>query len=307
MTNLRPSDFADLFGTKASQLPKECLTLIRTRDFRYTTLAGLNKEKTLAAVMRRIDEDTKVAGKKRKSAWEKGWSENLINFVRKNYSLDELTPKYFRPDQPVRLYGEYALPKNPFFEKDWYDVFSTWLFKKYAAPYDHVYEFGCGSGHNLWRIAQLFPEKEVYGLDWAPASVKIANNLAKSYGWKISGKRFDFFSPDKNFKIKKNSVVFTLGALEQTGSHYEPFFQYLLESKPSLCVHVEPIVEWYDSANLVDFAAIRFHRNRGYWTGYPDLLKKYEAKKKLKILKMKRSYFGSLYVEGFSQLIWKPL
>ena len=70
---------------------------------------------------------------------------------------------------------------------------------------------------------------------------------------------------------------------------------------------MEPTVELYDETNLVDHLAAKFHKKRGYTQGYLPRLKALEAEKKVEILKVKRTYFGSLFMEGFSFIIWRPV
>src|SRR5262245_20276675 len=111
----------------------------------------------------------------------------------------------------------------------------------------------------------------------------------------MHGLLFDFFAPDDQVKIADNSAILTIGALEQTGRDYEPFLQYLLNASPTLCIHVEPIVEWYNANSLIDYAAIKFHQSRKYWQGFPHRLRELENAGQVEILKAKRAYFGSLH------------
>lgn len=305
---LKLEDFARLFGTNLDDIPDDCRQLIAQHDFRYRKLDGDERDRILLDVLKRIDSgEFSKAGKEGKSRWEKGWSESLESFTKHDHDLSQLVPRYIRPKQPLRLDQNYVMPFDPSFELNWYEIFRLWMFRTYLKDAETVYEFGCGSGFNLAVLAQLYPEKKFYGLDWAVASRDIVNELAKAYGWRITGLIFDFFSPDAGMKMTGNSIVLTIGALEQTGREYEPFLQYLLKSSPKLCVHVEPILEWYDEVNLIDYAAIKFHKQRKYWEGFPNRLKELEKEGKVEILKTKRSYFGSLYLEGYSQLLWRPL
>lgn len=308
MNRLGPEEFASLFGCKPSELPADCLALIQKYDFSYRYAEGREHEEILAGVLKKIDADAfAVAGEERLPQWEKGWAENLEAF-KKSRDVSQLLPKYFRPGLPVRLFQRYAIPTDPNFEMNWYAVFRLWLFRTYfGVGKGDIYEFGCGSGFNLPVLAALYPEKKVWGLDWAQASVDIVNGMAQACGWKMEGRRFDFFKPDKSFVLAPSSVVTTIGALEQTGDRYHDFLAYLVDSRPALCVHVEPTVQWYDRTNPVDEAAIRFHKKRRYWDGFLDVLADYEKKGRIRIEKKKRSYFGSLYVEGFSQTIWKAV
>jgi SAM-dependent methyltransferase len=300
-------DFARLFGISVNEMPDDCRTLIAQGDFRYRKLESEERDQAPLEVLKRIDSGQfSVAGREGKTRWETGWSENFKSFMEHGHDLAQLVPKYIRPHQPLRLDQGYIVPSDPAFESQWYEVFRLWLFKTYVQDMETVYEFGCGSGFNLAALAQLYPEKRFYGLDWATASKDIVNELARTFGWNMTGLLFDFFAPDENVKIADNSAVLTIGALEQTGKDYEAFLQYLLQGRPSLCINIEPIVELYDENNLVDYAAIRFHRMRNYWEGFPNRLKELERAGRVEILKMKRSYFGSLFLEGYSQTIWRP-
>ena len=300
-------DFALLFGVSVDSLPEYCRALIAAGDFRYRVLAGEERDQVLLEVLKQIDSGQfTTAGKEGKGRWEKGWAENLEDFRKSDRDLSKLVPKYIRPHQAVRLHQNYVMPLDPNFELKWYEIFQRWLFATYFKEAKVVYEFGCGSGINLAALAMLYPDKRYIGLDWAVASKEIVNEMAQAYGWNMQGQLFDFFHPDESVKIEEDSVVFTLGALEQTGRDHEAFLQYLLGMSPWLCVNIEPIVEWYDENLLVDYAAIRFHKARKYWEGFPARLQELEREGRVEILEMKRSYFGSLYLEGYSQTIWRP-
>jgi SAM-dependent methyltransferase len=301
-------DFARLFGTTADNISSDCRAIIDAHDSSYRTLAGEERDHILLNVLKQIDANQfSLAGPEGKERWEKGWAENSDSFLESGGDASQLIPKYIRLGQPLRMDQTYVEPSDPNFELNWYEVFRLWLSQTYLADAKTVYEFGCGSGFNLAVLAQLYPDKRYFGLDWASSSVDIVNELGKFRGWDRHGHLFDFFSPDRSVRIEENSTVLTIGALEQTGVDYEPFLQYLLESSPSLCVNIEPIVEWYEEDTLVDYAAIQFHLKRNYWWGFPARLKELEQAGKVEILKAKRSCFGSLYIESYSQLIWRPI
>jgi hypothetical protein len=302
-------DFATLFGTTRREIPESCARLVKANDFRYRDLAGPERDAALLAVLRRIEsKGLTVAGDNgARSRWEKGWGENLSEFEGSGGSLDSLTPKYIRPNPTLRLNQNYVESFDPNFELNWYGVFTHWLFLKYLSDVDVIYEFGCGSGKNIAALARLFPKKKIVGLDWATSSKLIIEGLAARYGWNVEGRIFDFFHPDTSVRLARNSAVLTVCALEQTGTRYGPLVRYLLESSPSICVNVEPICEWYDPENLVDHLAIMFHKRRGYLENLPQFLQDLQSREKIKILKAKRSFFGSEFIEGYSQTIWKPL
>lgn len=196
---LKLEDFARLFGTTIDDIPDDCRKLIAQYDFRYRTLEGDERDQVLLSVLKRIDSgQVGVAGKEGKTRWEKGWLENLKNFLEHDHHLSKLVPKYIRPNQPLRLNQNYVMRSDPDFKLNWYEIFRLWLFRAYFQDVGAVYEFGCGSGFNLAALAQLHPEKQFYGLDWAAVSIDIVNELAKAYGWNMKGLLFDLFSPDQN-------------------------------------------------------------------------------------------------------------
>lgn len=308
MVKLTLEDFASSFGTTVQDFPQEVRTLISETDFRYRILEGQERDRVILDVLKKIESDQQVIGApEREDAWQRGWQENFQKFVESGYDLDALTPRFIRPNQPIRFNGNYIMPSNPMFELDYFRVFRLLLFKKYLKDFDHVYDFGCGTGFNLVPLAQLYPEKRLYGLDFSIAARDLVNKIGEIYHWKMTGHLFNMTSPNESFKIKRNSAVITSGSIEQLAGRFEPFLQYLMKQKPSLCVNIEPTVELYDENNLIDYLAARFHRKRGYTEGYLPRLKGLEAQGEIEILKVKRLFFGSLFMEGFTYIVWRPL
>jgi SAM-dependent methyltransferase len=300
-------DFACSFGTTIDDISRCCSDLIAECDFKYTVLDRPRRDSVILDVLRKIETDQQVIGApKRKETWERGWAENLKDFVEAGCDLDALIPKFIRPGRPIRLNRDYIVPNDPMFELNYYRVFRRWLFMKYLGDFDFIYEFGCGTGFNLVELAKLYPEKKLYGLDFVPSSVDLVNKFADVYKWNITGHLFDMIRPDHDFKIANNGAVFTVGAVEQLAGKFEPFLEFLLKQTPRLCIHVEPTVELYDQSNLVDYLATKFHRKRGYTEGYLPRLKQLERDGKIEILKVRRPFFGGLYMEGYSLIIWKP-
>jgi len=300
-------DFACSFGIDVDDISNSCKELISETDFKYTVIEREERDKLLLNVIKKIESDKqKIGTSEREKVWEQGWSENLKEFVKSNGDLKKLVPKFIRSNQAIRLNQKYVMPSNPNFELDYFSVFRLWVFNEYLKDFDNIYEFGCGTGFNLVVLSQLYPKKNLYGLDFVPSSVNLVNKISEMYGWNISGHLFDMISPDEKFEIKNNSAVFTFGSVEQLASKFDAFLQYLLKSKPKLCIHMEPTIELYDENNFIDYLAIKFHKKRGYTENFLTRLKELEKQNKIEILKVKRLFFGSLYMEGFSYIIWRP-
>lgn len=299
---------AKSFGTTVEDLTPACLDIFETMNKGYNIVEGLEKEKLITDILKKIDEDRQViAAPERTEKWNKGWKENLDELRASNHSLDALMPKFIRKNQPIRFMGDYILPEEEHFEHIYFNIYRTWLFEKKFSKYDSLYDIGCGSSYNLTKLCSMFPEKKVYGFDFVQSSVDIVDELVDKYSLNASSALFNIIQPNFNMELDDNSLVFTSGAIEQVGGQFEKFLDFLLEKKPSLVVHVEPIYEVYDQDILFDYLAAKFHSKRGYTAGYLPRLKELEAKGKIEILNVQRLNFGSLLFEGFTNIIWRPV
>lgn len=300
-------DFACSFGTTAEDIPGDCRDIIVRTDFHYQLINGAERDNLMLDILKKIDCDQQIIGApERQEIWQRGWEENLQEFMRNSYDLSKLVPKFIRQGQVVRFNQNYIMPSNPNFELDYFSVFRLWLFRKYLKDSPTIYEFGCGSGFNLAALAQLYPDKQLHGLDFVPSSVYLVNKLGKAYGWKMTGHLFDMLCPDKDLKLDANSAIFTIGAIEQLAGKFEALLDFLRLQSPALCLHVEPLIELYDENNPVDSLAMKFHRKRGYTENFLTRLRELETQNRIEILKVKRLFFGSLYMEGYSYIVWRP-
>lgn len=306
-SRLTITDFADLFGTTPDELPQACVDMIDKGNWAYTPFSQPERDKLILDFLLRIrDRQFSFVTEGDKTRWIEGWGENLEGFDQSNGDIDALLPKYIRPNMPVRLLGDFVKTEDPYFEKHWYEVFREWLFLTYFKEFDHIFEFGCGSGFNVARLSEMYPDAVVHGLDWALPSVQIVEKLRTKNGLNTQGHLFDFFEPDENIEIPPNSVVLTIGALEQTGYRNSKFLDFLVDKRPALVVHIEPTFDWYDESSLIDYLAITAHELRNFWRGYHEKLHQLEEQGRVNILKTKRADFGSLVLEGYSQTIWQP-
>lgn len=299
-------DFEALLGESPGTLFQDCRELIDSHNFRYDILQGTAREEVFLRVLKTLEQDLEVAGKHRKQRWEDGWAENLREFQRTGYDLGALVPKFVRPQEIIRLQGEYIRPDSDQFETSFVKILRHWMFKKWFHSVDHIYEFGCGTGHNLVDAAFLFPERSLYGTDWSPSSQAILRLLKEQYGFNIIGQEFDMLAPDDSLKLCPRSGVFTIGAMEQLGTDYQAFLTYLLKQRPDICVHVETLYELYDQQILFDYVAAKYLEKRQYLRGLLGTLKAFAREGRLQILATVRT-FGSLYHDGYSMVIWKPL
>lgn len=301
------NDFSQIFGTTPAAIPQVCRDAISRSNFHYNILSGAEKEAVQLRVAKTLISDSlKVSGPHRKEDWEKGWSENLDDFISKGHNIRELIPKFVKKKEVIRFRGAYIMPDDPDFETSFVSVLRGYLFTKYFAGCSKVFEFGCGTGLNLVALAELFPEKQLVGLDWSDASCRILNELATQLNINLSGVFFDMFSPNDDIEVDDCSAVFTIGAMEQLGTNFEPFAEFLLRKKPSVVVNVEVNYEMLDQHTLFDYMAAAYMEKRNYLRGFYSYLKSREQQGGVKILDARKT-IGSLYHDGYTYIVWKPV
>lgn len=264
-----------------------------TKVMKYKVLNKREEEQVIIHILETLlDNSVPYSGPHRHKQWEKGWGENLES--------GNMMPKYFGKYPVQRLNGKFVRGLDKDYEVNMLYSIVDKLAKKYLSKAKDVYEFGCGTGHNLWRIKNVNPNARLHGFDWAKSSNKIVRSMG------FDGQNFDYFNPS-NIKLEPNSAVFTVASLEQTGTNFKKFVSYLLKNKPSVVVNIEPMPEFLDSTKLVDYLSIQYMHKRNYLRGYPDYLEALEKKGKIKILEKRRSGIGSMFIDGYSIIVWKPL
>jgi transketolase len=299
--------FASLLGLSEDDFSHEVRCFIEETNFDYEIVDGSERERILLQIMETIDSGKLTeSGPGKQIAWEKGWSENLIEFEQSGNDLKTLVPKFVRKNQVMRKQGAFIFPSNPDFESDMVHVMRDVLFRKYFSDLHSVFEFGCGTGLNLLHLADIFPEKTLYGLDWAQSSCDIINRLADTQKINLKGLKFDMFNPASDLELTANDGVFTIGALEQLGTSFDSFLSFLSQKSPAICIHLETMNELYTNPTLSDHLIKRYGHRRNYLDGFLSALKKLEQSKTIEILQIQRT-FGSLYHEGYSFVVWRTL
>ncbi|NTW36423.1 MAG: methyltransferase domain-containing protein [Syntrophobacteraceae bacterium] len=301
------SSISRLLGVAEEEFSDEALRFIDSANFDYRIVEGADRERLLLQILNTIDSGTlSVSGPGKRIAWERGWSETLLEFERSGNDPETLLPKFVRKGQVMRMQGSFILPSNSNFEIAMVKVMREVLFRKYFSRVRSIFEFGCGTGLNLLHLARMFPEKPLYGLDWAHSSCDIVNRLAKTQGLNLKAIRFDMYSPDSGLDLTSADGVFTIGALEQLGTGFGPFLSFLCDKCPAMCVHFETMNELYNDATLSDHLIKRYSKARKYLDGFLAALRELEQSGSAEILQVQRT-FGGLYHEGYSFVVWRPL
>lgn len=307
-TRLGISEFSQLLGVSIPDMTADVCALLDSYDFRYVPLNQSQTESVILKIQKKLNSKVFTpVGPARYDVWNTTWKKISQQFLNNTWSIRSLTPDFLDAHPVLRLNNEFIHPLDVAFEANFFSVLRHWLYRTCFEQVPTLYEFGCGSGFNLWALADMYPDKTLYGLDWAESSVALINKIGEVKGLKIHGRHFDFFHPDPHLHLAPGSGVLTVCALEQVGEAFLPFIQYVLTHDPQLCVHIEPIYELYDERDPLDSLAMTYHADRGYLRGFLPYLRQLEVDRQIQIVQVKRVGFGSLYHEGYTIVIWKPL
>lgn len=264
-------------------------------------IEGTERDALILQIQRRIESDTQVVGAPERTAvWERGWAESLERF-RKNPVADSLIPAFIHIENPVRWKQDYWMPDDALNELKHVRKMQR-VIGNYLKDCENVVEFGCGTGFNLVALGERYPEREFMGLDFSPSACELAGYAGDTLGLYIDTAPFDMNAPS-NIEINKGWGMFTFGSIEQLAGRFHNLMEYMLSMQPKMVVHVEPIIELYDANNFVDSLAIAFHRKRGYTEG---LLPWLRDDPRVNLIHVERTYFGSLMLEGYNLIVWRP-
>ncbi|OUL43733.1 hypothetical protein B0W81_02340 [Prochlorococcus sp. HOT_208_60] len=257
-----------------------------------------------------FDENIVKSGPDRQKDWLKGWGENLDNYS-KSCNPKDLIPKYFNKYKYIRFDSDFYKFKNSETELNTVRILINYIADIYLKESSQIIELGAGTCHHLYELSKtLNKETNFYALDWSESTTKIANKLKENNHIKnINSFKFDFFNPkwDPNIRIPKSnqSIVYSFAALEQIGTNFDKLYNFITEIiKPKYVVHLEPIGELLPNNELLPFLSKQYFSRRNYLNGYLDFLRSEEKKGEIVIEKQSRMPFGSLFIEGYSLVVW---
>jgi cyclopropane fatty-acyl-phospholipid synthase-like methyltransferase len=253
------------------------------------------------------DETLRRSGEDDPAVWNRGWGEVATQLKNRSITRDALRPQYFRGEPTCRLFGRYIRPLAPEFEYEAGLALRRIVFDEFLRDAKTIVEFGCGTGINLLLLSEQFPEARLTGTDWAPVCAEILGEIARQTGRRISGEVFNMLNATGwEGPTESGAALMTVHAMEQLGSNWQSFLDFLIARRPALCLHIEPILEHYDERSSFDARARRYHLKRGYLQGFlPEVLALCKEGK-ADLIGSRRVRFGGLYHEAYSILAWRP-
>jgi len=279
----------------------------RKLDLSFRSLTPSERDESLIQTVNSLLSELPLAGRHRQDAWESGWGQNLEELNRGSVE-STIIPKYFNKSRLVRWRQELVAPIHKDMEYQMLGFIVDWISDSFLGDYSSIYEFGAGTGHNLLRIRKRHASPILWGLDWARSSQKLIQEIAECRkDPNLRASHFDYFNPDETFLLKDSSAVLTVASLEQVGTTFEPFLGYLMRNNPRLVIHIEPIGELLDQNNVLDYLSLRYFEKRNYLSGYLTRLRELESRQEIEIVTAQRTYMGSLFIDGYSIIIWRPV
>lgn len=300
--------FAVSFGIEKNMLAVSTKKIIDAYDFSLQEITGSDRDSLIIRIIEKIKADKqKIASFERSQVWETGWAENLGLYLESKGNPKALVPKFIRSGEPIRWLGKYCKTEDENFELNYVSVLRSYLLETYFSTVQSIYEFGAGTGFNLLHFGKLKPELKLFGTDFVKSSVQLMHEVSKKESINLNSSLFDMINPGKSrLEIAPNSGILTFGSLEQLGSNLLPIIDYFHGQKPEICVHIEPMIELYNPLILEDYLAAWFQGQRGYSSGLIRCIEDFEQSGKAKVVIKQRLNFGSLMMEGYNLLVWKP-
>ena len=249
-STLEISQLANIFGTTVDGLGKNCQNFYNNLDMGYEVIEGDEREDLILNILKAIEEDKKVvATPQRTEVWYNGWKENLDDFTA-NQTINDIIPKFYKPNNIVRLNKQYIKPSDPYFEINYVKLILLYICNRFiGSDIKNVYEFGCGTGFNLITLAEQRKDVNMYGADFVQSSVDLTNEIGNQFNLKIQGSLFNMIEPSYNFQICKDSCAFTFASIEQIANQSANFINYLLHQKPRICFHIIGKIEISEMLN----------------------------------------------------------
>ena len=300
--------FSEMINIDSSSLTPECRNLIELYNLEYRHLDRCEFEDALAEIFKHAQRRKQSkSGKARKQEWEAGWKQNLDLYAQ-DKDIRRLKPGYFRHEEYLRLDGTYVKSLTDDFVFKFLKILQAHIYISQIRALSHIFELGCGSGHNLASLSELLPDHKFVGLDWTQCANDLVTMIGHTLDRSIKGSVFDLFSPeDYNINVPENSAFITTGALEQIGDNHEKLLNFIIDKKPQKVINLEPIHEFYNEDNLSDLISLEYHLQRGYLKNYYTTLLELQDKGLIEIEVAQKVNFGGLFHDGWSILVWRPL
>jgi hypothetical protein len=296
-------DLCEILGVKSLSL--SLLEIFKNESpIVYRNLSTVETQGVIEEITQKInDPNTRKAGPEFKDNWEANWNENLSKFE-KGTDDHALIPAFISSSEILRFRGNYIQPKVPNFEMKIVRILRQYLYENFFTQVDELHEFGAGTGFNLIQFCEVFPGKLAHGYDWSPSAIELIKKAGAVKGFQIKTSLFDMFNPDHKIRISSNAGLLTVGAMEQLGTNWKAFLDFMISKQFKVYVNIETIYENSQSHELYAEITRDYIKRRNWLQGYHQELRQLESEGVIEIL-TQQVVIGSRFHDSWSYTVWK--
>jgi len=300
---LEAKDLCEILGVKSLSL--STLEIFQNESpIVYRNLSAVESERVMEEITEKInDPSTRKAGPEFKDNWESNWNENLSKFE-KGIDDTALIPAFISSSEILRFRGNYIQPLSPNFEMKIVRILRHYLYENFLTDVDELHEFGAGTGFNLIQFCEVFPKKIAFGYDWSPSAIELIKKAGDAKGLQIKASLFDMFDPDSNLSIGNNSGLLTVGAMEQLGTNWKAFLDFMISKRFKIYINIETIYEYSQSQDRYEEVTKEYIRRRNWLQGYHQELRRLENEGTIEML-TQQVVIGSRFHDSWSYTVWK--
>ena len=172
---------------------------------------------------------------------------------------------------------------------------------------DTIVELGSGWGRNLFYFLLKKLCHRVIGGEYTKEGRLVSEFISEKFKLPAEFFHFDYYNPHEQFMQKlAGTVVFTHNSVEQIRHIPEETIQSLIESKPRVVIHFEPVYEYCDKNTLLHYLWKRYTLMNDYNRNLLTVLKKFESSGKLRIIDEKVHTIGLNAFNPGSFIVWEP-
>lgn len=236
------------------------------------------------------------------------WKKLLDSFS-KEKEIKKIDENFFNKKILIYYKNKYNLIKfsrsKDIQAKIYYDYIKNFFNKERS-----VVEIGSGYGSIIFRLMKMKKIKNCffYSLDNSINAIKIVKKIKRNNNIKNLKAEFcDLYKGKSKAKIPKNAIIYTSYCLHYGKKISNKFIEYILKLKPSLVFHFEPIYELYKNDKTKSSKLIKnYFKFNDYSRNLLSMIKKYEKKRKIRIIKIKKNLISPNIFLPISLIIWRP-
>ncbi len=178
----------------------------------------------------------------------------------------------------------------------------------YLEEDDQLVELGCGCGTNIFSLTLAKRWQSLSGFDISPKGVQAAREAASHF--QLGNVHFDLLdltdSGAEQFAALEGSGVFTYYCFEQLKYVTRTVLENIVRARPRRVVHIEPTFELLKWTSLADWATRLYVMRMDYQNNLYRTLRELEKEGRVRILDVKRLYYGPTHRNDPTLICWEP-